>query len=242
MRQYGIIGLGSFGLSMLKELSELKAELVIIDRDADLIERCKDLAQAAYVVDALDDMTLKRLIPDGLDVAIVDIRDSIESAILATNSLKKMGIHEIIVRADSEERGEVFTLVGATRVVYPDKEAALRIVPLLASPALFSYMPIGANFVMAEVGLPRTYVGQSLVEANLRQKHRINVVAIRTRGLDEYRYFNTEYRLSADDILLIAGTDKDVLSFSGTEAQGRKAGAGQLLKDLLKGKPASSQA
>jgi hypothetical protein len=67
-------------------------------------------------------------------------------------------------------------------------------------------------------------------------------VAIRTRGLDEYRYFNTEYRLSADDILLIAGTDKDVLSFSGTEAQGRKAGAGQLLKDLLKGKPASSQA
>lgn len=236
MRQYAIVGLGSFGAGMLAKLAEVSKEIMVIDRDAEAVERVKDLAQAAFVVDAFDDATLSRLVPEGLDVAIVDIRDSIESAILATNSLKKLGVQEILVRADNEERGEVFSLVGATRVVYPDREAASRIVPILVSPALFSFMPIGSNFVMAEVQAPDRYVGLSLVEANLRQRHGINVVAVRLEGSQEYRYFDSAYRLSAVDVLLIVGTEDNVISFSGRsgpEGQGR---SGDLLRSLLKGR------
>lgn len=242
MRQYAIIGLGSFGQRMLEKLSDITAEIIIMDRDAELIEKYKDLAEAAYVVDAMDEETFRKLIPESLDVAVVDIQDSIEVAILATNSLKKLGVAEIIVRADSEARGEVFTLVGATKVVYPDREAASRIVPLLVSPSLFSFMPIGPNMVMAEVRVPDSSVGKSLIEANLRQRYGINVVAIRPEGSPEYRYFSADYRLSSVDLLLVAGKEKDVISFSGSEAQSSTGGTGEVLNRLLKGKVSKKKA
>lgn len=236
MRQYAIVGLGDFGLRMLEKLSEVSAELIVIDTDAELVEKNKDLARSAYIVDAIDDATLKRLVPEGLDVAIVDMGQSIEATMLATNSLKKLGVGEIVVRADSEERGEILSIIGATKVVYPDKEAASRIVPLLVSPTLFNFMPIGTNLVMAEVRAPERYVGMSLIEANLRQKHGINVIAIRSEASAEYRYFSADYRLTALDILLVVGSEKDTMDFSGVSERLKKSGKGDVLRKLLKGR------
>lgn len=237
MRQYAVIGLGTFGTRMLEKLAEARAEVVIVDRDEAAVERYKDLAAAAYIVDVLDEAALRRTLPEALDVAIVDLGDNIEATILATNRLKKLGVEEIIVSTDTEDRGEILTLIGATRIVYPDREAAARIVPLLVSPSLFSFMPIGPNLVMAEVRVPERYVGLSLIEANLRQKHGINVIAIRPEGSPEYRYFSADYRLSLVDLLLVAGPEKDVIAFSGTVEEARRRSIGEVFSDLLKGKP-----
>jgi len=237
MRQYAVIGLGTFGTRMLEKLAEARAEVVIVDRDEDAVERYKDLAAAAYIVDVLDEAALRRTLPENLDVAIVDLGDNIEATILAVNRLKKLGVGEIIVSTDTGDRGEILTLIGATKVVYPDREAAARIVPLLVSPSLFSFMPIGPSLVMAEVRVPERYVGLSLIEANLRQKHGINVIAIRPEGSPEYRYFSADYRLSLVDLLLVAGPEKEVIAFSGTvEEEGRKS-IGEVFSGLLKGKP-----
>ena len=237
MRQYAVIGLGTFGTRMLEKLAEARAEVVIVDRDEDAVERFKDLAAAAYIVDVLDEAALRRTLPENLDVAIVDLGDNIEATILAVNRLKKLGVGEIIVSTDTGDRGEILTLIGATKVVYPDREAAARIVPLLVSPSLFSFMPIGPSLVMAEVRVPERYVGLSLIEANLRQKHGINVIAIRPEGSPEYRYFSADYRLSLVDLLLVAGPEKEVIAFSGTvEEEGRKS-IGEVFSGLLKGKP-----
>jgi len=236
MRQYAIIGLGSFGVRMLEKLSEVSSELIVIDRDAEIIEHYKDYAANAYIVDAIDEAALKRVIPESLDAAVVDVGSNLETAILITNELKKLGVREIIVKADSDERGEILRLIGATRVVYADREAAARIVPLLVSPSLFSFMPIGSNLVMAEVMIPEKYVGMSLTEANLRQRHDINVIAIRSENGSEYRYFSADYKLSDEDILLVAGKEKDVFGFSGVESKGEQNAIGDIFRGLLKGK------
>lgn len=236
MRQYAIIGLGSFGLRMLEKLSEVSAEIIIADRDPDLIERCKDMAQSAYILDAMNDEALSRILPEDLDVAVVDLGNNIESTILVTNSLKKMGVKEIIVRADSDERGEILSLVGATKVVYPEREAASRIVPLLVSPTLFSFMPIGPNLVMAEVRTPEHFIGMTLIQANLRQRHGINVIAIRPEGMPEYRYFNADYRLITGDLLLVAGTEAEVMDFCGIKERSGVGLSGDIFRGLLKGR------
>jgi len=141
MRQYAIIGLGSFGLRMLEKLAAVADEIVVIDRDADVIERCKDLVRNAFIADASDVDAVERILPEGLDVAVVDVGDNIEAAILVTSSLKKLGVGEIIVKASSDQRGEILELVGATQVVYPDREAAAQIVPMLVSPASSATCP-----------------------------------------------------------------------------------------------------
>jgi len=242
MRQYAIIGLGSFGVRMLEKLSEVSSsELIIIDRDSEIIERFKDYANNAYIVDAIDETALKRVIPESLDAAVVDVGSNLETSILVTNALKKLGVREIIVKADSDERGEILRLVGATRVVYADREAAARIVPLLVSPSLFSFMPIGSNLVMAEVMIPEKYVGMSLIEANLRQRHDINVIAIRSENGSEYRYFSADYKLTDEDVLLVAGKEKDIIAFSGVESKGERGAIGDIFRGLLKGKGQSKK-
>jgi len=238
MRQYAIIGLGKFGTRMLEKLVEVTDELLVLDRDAEAIEKCKDQVKNAFIADASDVRALERILPDGLDVAVVDVGDNIEAAILVTNTLKKRGVGQIIVKAASEQRGEILELVGATRVVYPDREAAVQIVPMLVSPALFNYMPLSPSLVMAEVKIPAKYVGLTLVEANLRQRHGINIIAIRTEGTEDYRYFSADYRLHGDDVLLAAGKEDEIIGFSGIEGKSGKRGGFKLFSDLLRGRKA----
>jgi trk system potassium uptake protein len=111
---------------------------------------------------------------------------------------------------------------------------------MLVSPALFSYMPLSPSLVMAEVLIPGSYAGQTLVEANLRQRHGINVIAIRTEGTQDYRYFSSDYKLREDDILLVAGKEAEVMAFSGVERHGERSGIAKLFKTLLGGRAGKS--
>ena len=105
-QQYAIIGLGSFGRRTLEKLSEASDQILIVDNDKAVVEAHKDLAAKSYVANAINQEALERIVPHGLDVAVVDLGDHLEAAIMVTNTLKKLGVRKIIVRAESEERGE----------------------------------------------------------------------------------------------------------------------------------------
>ena len=90
---------------------------------------------------------------------------------MATNYLKKMGIREIIAKAQTDEHGEILKMVGATDVIFPDQEAAKRLTPMLASSVLFNFMPISKNLSLAEVRVNADCVGKTLLEANLRRSY-----------------------------------------------------------------------
>lgn len=233
MRQFAIIGLGSFGVRVLEKLAGMTDQILIVDRDRDIVEKYKDLASKSYITDALDRKAIERIIPENIDVAIVDVGDHIEPAILVTNALKQHGARQIIARADTEERGQILEMVGATRVVYPALEAANKIVPMLVSSSLFSFMSISPTLVLAELRTPEKYEGMTLLEANLRQAKGINVVAVRKEDSDEYRYFEPGYRLTPDDVLLCAGTEDDVTAFTGTRVITHKTSISEMLKGML---------
>ncbi|GAB1458073.1 TrkA family potassium uptake protein [Spirochaetota bacterium] len=237
-RQYAIVGLGSFGVKVLEKLSEATDQIIILDKEKSIVEQYKDLAAKSYIADALNKEALFKIIPEAIDVAVVDVGDHLEVAIIVTNALKKLGARQIIVRADSEERGEILEMVGATQVIYPAKEAATKLVPMLVSSTLFSYMPISPSLALAETRVPERYIGMTLIEANLRQDKGINIIAIRKTEGDEYEYFEPRYRLQAVDVLLCAGTEKDITAFTGARIAARRNVIGDMLRGIF-GKPVS---
>lgn len=235
MKQFAIIGLGSFGMRMLEELLGVTSEIIIIDKDREIIERYKDRAKAAYITDAINETALRKIIPTEIDAVIVDLGGKIEASLMATSYLKKMGIREIIVKAETDAHGEILELVGATKVVFPDREAAKRITPMLASTLLFNYMPISDDFALAEVGANDSCVGQTLVGANMRQAHGLNVVAMRKEGSDTFRFpSDPAYVFTSDDILLVAGTDDSISKYSSAGARKAKVGAGDAFRSLFR--------
>jgi trk system potassium uptake protein TrkA len=80
---------------------------------------------------------------------------------------------------------------------------------------LYNFIPIGGDLVMAEVIVPELFAGKTLVEADLRQKFGVNVIAIRSENSTTYRNFDRDYRLASNDLLLVAGNEADVFAFSG---------------------------
>lgn len=216
MKQFVVVGLGSFGCRVVEEMKQFDAEIVIIDKDRVLINRLKDSVHAAYIVDVSDEEAIKKLVPEKVDAVIMDLGNNLEVTILVTNYLKKMGIENIIVKANSDKHGEILNMVGATKIVYPDLEAAKRITPLLVSDTLFNFMPISSGLVMAEIFVPKKYIGKTLVESNLRYKEGVNIVAIKKGHSSEYSFFVPDYKLGSDDILLAVGEEVNIKKFTTT--------------------------
>ncbi|MGL4982257.1 MAG: potassium channel family protein [Treponemataceae bacterium] len=215
MLQVAIIGLGSFGISMLEELQNIQAEVIIIDRSQTTIDNYKSLAKDAYITDSINDAVLKKTIPQDIDAVIVDLDDNIEASILTTNNLKKLGIKKIIARADNENHGEILSAIGATRVVFPDKEAAKKMIPTLVSTVIFNYMHLSDNLSLAEVKINENILNKTLFESKLREEFNLNVIAYRDSVNPDFKLvINKNFKFTEDMILLVAGTDEDILQYS----------------------------
>jgi trk system potassium uptake protein len=237
MKQFAIIGLGTFGIGMLEELVSLTDEIIIVDKDKDIIEKYKDQVHHAYICDAINEQALQKIIPTDIDAAIVDLGGKVELSLLVVNYLKRLGVKDVITKAQTSEHGEILTLVGASKVVYPDLEAAKRIAPMLASSLLFNFMPISESLALAEVLANEHCVGKTLVEANLRKLFGINVVAIRTESADDFSFIkDLSYRFRENDILLVAGTEENIFRFSREKARAKKESAFSVFKRHFPGK------
>jgi trk system potassium uptake protein TrkA len=85
MKQFALIGMDNFGRRVLEELILLDCEILLIDRDREVIEFYKDQVTEAYIADVINQETMERLLPDDVDVVILDLGNNIEASILAVN-------------------------------------------------------------------------------------------------------------------------------------------------------------
>ena len=234
MKQFAIIGVSTFGKRVLDELVEVDCEILLIDKRSELIDLYKDRVTSAYIADVINEETINKLIPVDIDAVIVDLGDNIEASILVTKYLKNKLIKNIVVKAETDQHGEILKIVGADHVVFPYREAAIRVIPMLVSSLLFNYMAIGNGLVMAEIRVPESFIGQSLIEANIRAKRGINVVAIRNEDTgDSFDFFSPEVRLQIGDVLLVVGKEQDVTSFGEAGLPERKKGLGNFFKFIF---------
>jgi len=213
--QFAIIGLGKFGISVLEKLHTVTNEIIIIDKDASVIERFKNWARKAHIVNLRSSDIIEQSLGETVDTAIIDVGNDIEAAVIIISTLKKLNVKNIIVSCDTQEQGQIYSIVGATQIVIPAVEAAERIVPLLISGKLLNFSPISGSLVIAEIKLPERYIGKTLIEANFRQFYGINVIAIRKNGSDNYFYFDPSYKLEEEDIILCVGMIDNIEKFAG---------------------------
>ncbi|HKL85216.1 MAG TPA: TrkA family potassium uptake protein [Treponemataceae bacterium] len=238
MKQFAVIGLGAFGLRMLEELLDITNEIIIIDRDKEVIDKYKDLAKAAYITDAINEIALKKIIPSEIDAVVVDLGGKIEASIMAISYLKKMGVREIVAKAQTDEHGEILKMMGATKVIFPDREAAKRVTPLLASSLLFNFMPISPNLSLAEVRANEYCVGKTLIDANLRQEFGLNVVAMRKTNSDDFVFISDPgYVFQGDDVLLVAGDEETIFAFSRDKGKPDRKKVGEAFRNFFAKKP-----
>ena len=93
-----IIGLGQFGMSLARTLSEKGTEVIAVDQDKELVDEAAGFLDDALCLDATDETALGKLCPKERDVVICAI-GAREPSILTTAILRQMGCDNVIARA-----------------------------------------------------------------------------------------------------------------------------------------------
>jgi trk system potassium uptake protein TrkA len=179
MSQFVVIGLGSFGKTVALTLKNLKNEVLVIDLDGEKIEEVKDYVTQAVVGDVTNKKMLSEFVSKDVDAVVVSLGTNMEASILTTLYMKDLGVKKILVKAMSEDHGEVLRAVGATEIIYPEKEVGVRVAERLSIPNLIDHVPLAPEYSIIEIVIPDDFVGKSLKELKLRNKYGIEVIAVR---------------------------------------------------------------
>jgi len=217
MRQFAVIGLGRFGMTVAETLAKKGAPVLAIDSDPDVIERVKDMVSDAIQMDSTDESALRQSGVLDVDVVVVSIGECVEASILTTALLKRMGAKMIVARANSDIHGQILKLVGADRVVYPEYDEGVRIANTIFLPSILERVEFPGGITLTEMRAPKKFVGKTLSELQLRTKYGINVVFFKREGAKkgepETRFVpKPDYRISKDDIMVIVGDTKAIES------------------------------
>ncbi len=222
MKRYAVIGLGRFGKKLAVALSMSGAEVIAIDRDRSVIDEIRDQVTLAVKLDSTDEDALRAQGVDKCDAAIVGMGQggrTFESAIMTVVCLKSLGIKHIYSRAQSITAGEVFKAVGATDVVYPEIETAQRWAYRLIAPHISEKIDFAKGYSLAKVQAPKSFEGKTVMDLQLRQKYKINLVAIKRDSQSEGKKAGKEEiinvpmpstEIMTGDMLMVAGSDKDL--------------------------------
>ncbi|MBL7158711.1 MAG: TrkA family potassium uptake protein [Candidatus Omnitrophica bacterium] len=222
MRQFAVIGLGRFGASVAKTLSEKGYQVLAIDSDEKIVQDASDSVTQAVCLDARDEKALKTAGIENVDVAVVGVGTNLEASILITLNLKEMNIKEIVCKAVSEDQKKALEKVGATKVIQPEREMGVRLANSLVSTSVIEHIELSDESSIAELIPPKDFIGRSLRELDIRAKYGVNVIAVRRKipsssGEKDEDILNVspkaENVITKGDILVVLGTNDAIERF-----------------------------
>ena len=202
-----VIGLGRFGTAAALELMKLGHEVLAVDRDEARVNDVAPEVTHAVQLDAADDQALQSVGAADFDHAIVAISSATEASIFATMALKNLGVTNVVAKAGSALHGSILERVGATRVVYPEREMGERVAHAFEIRQILDYLDVAPHFGIVKIRPPASWVGKALRELDLPTTRQLSPVALRRAdrvtvnpGPDEV--------LAATDELILIGRDE----------------------------------
>lgn len=208
-KQYIVIGLGRFGLSVAKTLYALDNDVLVIDSNEEAVQEIADSVTHAVQMDATDEGALRSLGIRNFDVAVITIGKDIQSSIMVTLLIKELGVKYIIAKAHNELHAKVLYKIGADRVILPEKDMGVRVAHNLVSSSILDYIELSPDYSIAEIVSPGEWHGKTLRELNVRVKYGINVMAIK-KEKDINVSPGADDRVEPGDIIVAIGGSDDL--------------------------------
>lgn len=205
---YAVFGLGRYGFAVAKELADSGAEVLAVDICEQTVNDAASVIPVCKCADVTDSDTIKQLGISNVDTVIIAMAGSLEASVLATAHCKEAGVKTVIAKCASETHRNILLRVGADKVVFPENESGVRLAKNLLSAGFVDMIELSKDVSMVEMDVKPSWVGQSLVDLDLRGKYSLNIIAIRQQGnvsidIDPHRALEADMKL-----LVVANTAK----------------------------------
>ncbi|MCF8090174.1 MAG: TrkA family potassium uptake protein [Desulfotignum sp.] len=211
MKNFAVIGLGKFGFHAAKALFEDGNEVLAIDANRARVQGIDPFSTEAMILDATDKEALKSLGLENMDAVIVSTGTKISISILICLYLQEIGAKKILAKALDDDHAKILKRVGATEIIHPERDMAVRVSKGLSRPNILDFIPLAEEFDLIQVSPPKEFIGKSLMDLNLRAKYNVHVIAIKELVPENFILVPpASFVIKDSDILIILGKTADV--------------------------------
>jgi trk system potassium uptake protein TrkA len=207
-----VIGLGEFGQELAKQLAK-DCEVLALDQEEAMVEAILNKVQRALILDVRDFHSLSSVVTRDFDEAIVGMGESLESSIMATLHLKKIGVKRIWAKATTADHAAILKAIGANEIIFPERETARRLAAQLVNPNLLDFIPLEGDYRVMDVAPPDSFYGHTLIELDLRKRFGVFVLAIKELIPTRFVFLPPpDFVIKPSDILVMIGREEDLIS------------------------------
>ena len=218
-----LCGYGRIGSIIADELRQQGVPFVVIERSPERMQSAMADGWLAVEADASEESVLKRLRIDRARGLITAVGTDAENVYTVLTARELRPDLFIIARMESDEAEHRLRRAGANRVISPYQIGATHMVQTALRPAVVDFVQLATSsghldLSMEQVRVRETsgLVGRSIVDAGIRQRFGVIVVAIRrTEGAMEFNPA-PEAVIRAGDELVVLGRPESVKALEET--------------------------
>ena len=211
---YAVIGLGTFGATVARNLARFGNHVIGIDSDERRVSALVDDIGQGLIVDAREDGALREAGLEDIDAALVAMGTDIEASLLTVINLRTMGIKTVWAKATSKNHHRILSKLGVVRVIHPEKEVGEQIAQMMHNPLVRDFMSLGTGQYIVNFRVPARFDGKRLEDLGRLAEHDLRCVGV-LRGTEFLSHDGAETTLKEDDLILLLGGRGDLRAFAG---------------------------
>ena len=178
-----IIGMGTFGHHLCRELAKQNCEIMAVDVVAEAVEDVLNIVISAKIGDCTNEEVLRSFGITDFDACFVCVSSDFKNSLQITSLLKELGARKIICKANDDIHKKFLLRNGADQVIYPEQEAAASVAVSESSDDIFDCIPLTTEYSIYELKVPGVWVGRSIQELSIRSQYRLIVLALKTDSM-----------------------------------------------------------
>ena len=136
-----LIGLSTFSRFLARYLYERNFEVIAVDNDEDRIEQVSPFVTKGIIGNAKDPDFLKKAGAKDVDAVIVSLGQKTDDSVMVVFQLNELGVENIYVKVIEQDHGKILEKIGATEIIFPEQESALRLAQRIDNPNVLDYIP-----------------------------------------------------------------------------------------------------
>ena len=209
MKSFLIIGMGTFGHHLAQALCRNKCEIMIVDQNEEAVEDMLPYVTEAKVADCTNIDVLRSFDVPSFDACFVCVNQAFQACLEITDQLKELGAKRVYSKADRDLEAKFLMRCGADFIIYPERDAAERIAVRESSDRIFDFIGLSEGCAICEIEAPEEWIGRSVAEVGLRNRHSLNLIAAR-RGEHLHPVLDPAYIFVSGEHVLVLGSLDDI--------------------------------
>lgn len=209
MKSFLVIGMGSLGHHLCRELCKTGSEVMVADIKEETLGDVLNMVVSAKVCDCTRPEVLESFGVDEFDACFVCVGDAFQNCLEITDLLKSLGAKKVYSAADRDIESKFLLKNGADAIIYPERDIARRIAGMESSSSIFDCINISEDYAIYEIDVLDKWVGKTIRDIDFRNRYNLNVIAYKS-GDEIYPMFRADYVFSHEEHILVLGHVEDV--------------------------------